>query len=119
MQFGARRFDQGSSDQNTLTLSPARDCASCTDLPVTEMPVHENVIFVYEELRVTEAKKMGHSARKEALHVRNNYLANRDLTYPSITYYWTVPLILDHSYLVRYLKNSKIGETKVLEPLKS
>jgi hypothetical protein len=39
--------------------------------------------------------------------------------YPTITYYWTVPLILDHSYLVGNLTNSKIAETKALEPLKS
>jgi hypothetical protein len=38
---------------------------------------------------------------------------------PLITYYWTVPLILDHSYLVGYLTNSKIAETKALEALKS
>jgi hypothetical protein len=39
--------------------------------------------------------------------------------YPTITYYWTVSLILDHSYLVGNLTNSKIAETKALEPLKS
>ncbi len=32
--------------------------------------------------------------------------------YPSITYSWTVPLILDHSYLVGNLTNSKIAEKK-------
>ncbi len=37
--------------------------------------------------------------------------------YPTITYYWTVPLILDYSYLVGNLTNSKITETKTLEPL--
>ncbi len=31
----------------------------------------------------------------------------------SVTYYWTVPLILDHSYLVGKLKSSKIADTKV------
>jgi hypothetical protein len=36
-----------------------------------------------------------------------------------ITYYWTGLLILDHSYLVGNLTNSKIAETKALEPLKS
>jgi hypothetical protein len=39
--------------------------------------------------------------------------------YPSITYYWTMPLLLDHSYLVGNLTNSKIAETKALEPLES
>jgi hypothetical protein len=33
--------------------------------------------------------------------------------YHPITYYWTVPLILDHSYLVGKLTNSKIADTKV------
>jgi hypothetical protein len=32
--------------------------------------------------------------------------------YPPITYYWTVPLILDHSYLVEKSR-SKIADTKV------
>jgi hypothetical protein len=40
-------------------------------------------------------------------------------SYPPITYYWTVFLMLDHSYLVGNLTNSKIAETKALEPLKS
>jgi hypothetical protein len=39
--------------------------------------------------------------------------------YPQITYYWTVHLILDHSYLAGNLTNSKIDETKALEPIKS
>jgi hypothetical protein len=39
--------------------------------------------------------------------------------YHTITYYWTVPLILDYSYLVGNLSNSKIAETKALELLKS
>jgi hypothetical protein len=39
--------------------------------------------------------------------------------YPPITYYWTGVLILYHSYLVENLTNSKIVETKALEPLKS
>jgi hypothetical protein len=43
----------------------------------------------------------------------------RTLDYPPITYYWTVPLILDHSYLVGNLTNLKIAETNALEPLKS
>jgi hypothetical protein len=36
--------------------------------------------------------------------------------YPPITYSWTVPLILDHSYLVGNCPNSKIAETKALDP---
>ncbi len=35
-------------------------------------------------------------------------------TYPLLTYYWTGLLILDHSYLVGNLTNSKIAETKAL-----
>jgi hypothetical protein len=33
---------------------------------------------------------------------------------PPITYYWKVPLIFDHSYLVGKLKSSKIADTKML-----
>jgi hypothetical protein len=33
--------------------------------------------------------------------------------YPSITYYWIVPLILDHLYLVGKLTSSRIADTKV------
>jgi hypothetical protein len=40
-------------------------------------------------------------------------------TVPPITYCWTSLLILDHSYLVGNLTNSKISETKALEPLES
>jgi hypothetical protein len=32
---------------------------------------------------------------------------------PLITYYWTMPLILDHSYLVGKLTSSKIADTNV------
>jgi hypothetical protein len=35
------------------------------------------------------------------------------VNYSPITYYWTVPLILDHSYLVGRSTSSKIAETKV------
>ncbi len=42
-------------------------------------------------------------------------------TVPHITYHWTVPLILDHSYLDGNLTSYKISEKKkkALEPLKS
>jgi sialidase-1 len=33
--------------------------------------------------------------------------------YPPIIYYWTVPLILDHSYLVEKSTGSKIADIKV------
>jgi hypothetical protein len=36
-----------------------------------------------------------------------------------ITYYWTGLVILDYSYLVGNFTNSKIAETKALEPPKS
>ncbi len=35
------------------------------------------------------------------------------IKYPTITYYWTVPIILDHSYLVEKLTSSKFGDTNV------
>jgi hypothetical protein len=43
---------------------------------------------------------------------------SKSVYYPTITYYWTVPIILDHSYLVGNLTHSKIAETKAFEPLK-
>jgi hypothetical protein len=46
------------------------------------------------------------------------HAAEYSASYPTITYYWAVTLILDHSYLVGNLKNSKIAETKALEPQK-
>jgi hypothetical protein len=39
--------------------------------------------------------------------------------HPPITHHWTGLLILDHSYLVGNVTNSKISETTALEPLKS
>ncbi len=42
-----------------------------------------------------------------------------DVQYPPITYYCTGLLMLDHSYLVGNLTNSKIAETKAWEPPKS
>ncbi len=36
--------------------------------------------------------------------------------YPPITYFWTVLLISDHSYLVENLTYSKVAETKALDP---
>ncbi len=47
--------------------------------------------------------------RKKSLCLGNQSLER----YPPITYYWTVPLILDHTYLVGKLTSSKIAETKV------
>jgi hypothetical protein len=40
-------------------------------------------------------------------------------SYPLIPQYWTGLLIMNHSYLVGNLTNSKIAGTKSLEPLKS
>jgi hypothetical protein len=42
-----------------------------------------------------------------------NQKAHEVRTYHLITYYWTVPLILDYSYLVGKLTTSKIADTKV------
>jgi hypothetical protein len=46
-------------------------------------------------------------------------IRKKSIMIPPITYYWTGLLILDHSYLVGNFANSKIAETKALEPLKS
>jgi hypothetical protein len=52
-------------------------------------------------------------------HFLSICFSTRLLTVPPITYYWTRLLILDHSYLVGNLTNSKTAETKALELLKS
>ncbi len=44
---------------------------------------------------------------------RSGFLIDRVEMYPPITYYWTVPLILDHSYLVGKLTRLKIADTEV------
>jgi hypothetical protein len=41
------------------------------------------------------------------------YVREKHRLYPWITYYWTVPLSLDHSYLVGKLTSSKTADTKV------
>jgi hypothetical protein len=43
---------------------------------------------------------------------KKNWESSENLMYPPITYYWTVPLILDHSYLVGKSTSSKT-DTKV------
>jgi hypothetical protein len=59
------------------------------------------------------------------LHLGEEYGKTKFVNYakqvlpPPITYYWTGLLILYPSYLVGNLTNSKIAETKALEPLKS
>ncbi len=46
------------------------------------------------------------------------YLYHLQSYIPPMAYYWTGLQILDHSCLVGNLTNSKIAETKALEPLK-
>ncbi len=41
------------------------------------------------------------------------YVSRKPVKYPPITYYWTVPVILDHSWLVGKSTSSKIADTKV------
>jgi hypothetical protein len=69
------------------------------------------------------AKKYSIPALEQRLVIIHTLFPTRalslDYIYPTITYYWTGLLILDHSYLVANLTNSKIAETKALEPLKS
>jgi hypothetical protein len=53
-------------------------------------------------------------SEKAQLREENSQLQAVSLVqYPMITYYWTVPLFLDHSYLVGKLTSSKIADTKV------
>jgi hypothetical protein len=48
-----------------------------------------------------------------AIMMSSSITVERVFQYPPITYYWTVPLILDHSYFVRKSTSSKIADTKV------
>ncbi len=57
-------------------------------------------------------KKNTHVKKKNAFLEKEENLTVSE-TNPPITYYWTVPLILDHSYLVEKLTRSKIDDTKV------
>jgi hypothetical protein len=72
-----------------------------------------------------EKKQICHEFGRSYLQLTNDHFSvngkkkGKKYIKPSITYYWTVPLILDHSYLVGKLKNSNIAETKASEPLKS
>jgi hypothetical protein len=63
--------------------------------------------------------RTGHYKPKAAVQSVSNNPEKFQANYPQITYSWTGLLISDHSYLVGNLTNSKVAETKTLEPLKS
>jgi hypothetical protein len=72
---------------------------------------------VEERSRTTSWEDDGRkSSRVSSVNVNEN---RKFSIYDPITLYWTGLLILDHSYLVGNLTNSKIAETNALEPLKS
>jgi hypothetical protein len=54
--------------------------------------------------------------QKERCNIEGSRAGSLEGT-PQITYYWTGLLILDHSYPVGNLKNSKIAETKAIQNL--
>jgi hypothetical protein len=66
-------------------------------------------------VRLNEVQFTNHDSRKHGFKLQEAKKNNN----PPITYYWTRLIILDHSYFVGNLTNSKMAETKALEPLKS
>jgi hypothetical protein len=85
----------------------------CTSIP------NDVVIVHFMTLGVIGFDRGGPEQLCPAFIVHLPVLMNVYKCYPTITYYWTVPLILDRSYLVGNLENSNIAETKALGPLKS
>jgi hypothetical protein len=89
-------------------------CNICGELHETER-AHKEHIRWHEnednECDICQRRFANHATLKGKLmgsvHTKINCI------YPLITYYWTVPLILDHSYLVGKLTSSKIAVTKV------
>jgi hypothetical protein len=63
--------------------------------------------------RMSLHKKIEQNNNKKTTTTNNKNNFSTILEYPTITYYWTVPLILDHSYLDGKLTSSKIADTKV------
>jgi hypothetical protein len=56
---------------------------------------------------------LSESKKNRREHTCNAGLSLVRCGYPLITYYWIVPLILDHSYLIGKLTSSKIADSKV------
>ncbi len=72
---------------------------------------------IYEHFHTHSKKKKKRKGKKGAKYGEMSaYILTTSLM---ITYYRTMPLTLEHSYLIENLTNSKIAETKALEPLKS
>ncbi len=99
-------------------------CFLCTQLRLDQIGL--NCVVgerpeVYKRKRVTSSSFYSKS-KWNILSMINNKIRGRGFNtayYPPITYCWTGLLTLDHSYIVGNLTNSKIAETKDLEPLKS
>jgi hypothetical protein len=53
------------------------------------------------------------SLEKNVIEIHFTLINEDSVSNPPITYYRTVPLILDHSYSVGKLSSSKIADTKV------
>jgi hypothetical protein len=74
--------------------------------------------FQFERRVAKRHNEQGENVPLPAIFINSPHNSVKDcmkLTglYPPITYYWTVPLILDHTYLVGKLTSSKIADTKV------
>jgi hypothetical protein len=79
--------------------------------PICEEPM-TGVAFLVEEWTIENLNKDVRPSEEGLVQLYT-------CIYLPITYYWTGLLILDHSYLVGNLTNSRIAATKALQLLKS
>ncbi len=107
--------------QSNMCQSPRDIAQSNGPRRPIERKKEEKRIPPYQEARRKNEKRFLET--REELYGRSNekFLKSKSNIndYPPITYYWTGLLISDHSDIVGNLTNSKIAETKSLEPLKS
>jgi hypothetical protein len=116
----SRNFDLSEAD--AVSDEPASP--QLRDTAGSETPVNAEVLDCRSSTRASRRLDrvltcVGNTREDSVMDKALDYLKS---LYHSITYYWTGLLILDgfdHSYLVGNLTNSKIAETKALEPLKS
>jgi hypothetical protein len=85
-----------------LVLRPATFVVVGALVPVSA-PAGNGVLLaqVHVQLRALDLRRFS----------RMKFVVSFSPVYPPITYYWTVYLILDHSYLVGKLTSSKIADT--------
>jgi hypothetical protein len=87
--------------------------------PFVRDPLHSDVQYKGSSLLALTVDSDNFALQIKVDFHRSSKSLLVQLSASSITYYWIGLLILDHSYLVGNLTNSKIAETKAVEPPKS